>query len=67
MIEADTRKLATVEAFDRQFTMTPPPEQGGAAPEGAPRPRGTLRDFFEQRRAFLLNHPKIKALDETPG
>jgi spore coat protein CotH len=55
-IELDTKKLASYEAFLRQIERSPAPK------DGEQRRGGTLRDFVEERRAFLLNHPKIKAL-----
>src|SRR5690606_20052248 len=53
VVETDTRKLASLEAFDRSTADAP---ADGAA--GGPRPG--LRSFADQRRKFLLSHPAIK-------
>lgn len=60
-VERDTKKLSSTEAFDRQLEASPKapePDEG----RQQPRRRGTLRDFADQRRAFLLSHPAIQAL-----
>ena len=46
-VHEDTRKLATSEAFD-----------AATSAEGGP---GSLRDFLERRRAFLLEYDPAKA------
>ena len=56
-VEADTRKLDTFEAFKQGVS-----EEAPAA--GAPGRRMSLKQFAEQRRKFLLEHPAIKALPE---
>jgi hypothetical protein len=65
-VEADTRKLATFEAFKRATAEAP-------AADGPPQGRGpglSLRAFAEQRRKYLLEHPEVKkaaqAKTETP-
>lgn len=60
-VERDTKKLSSTEAFERQLEASPKapePDEG----RQQQRRRGTLRDFAEQRRAFLLGHPAIQAL-----
>ena len=59
-IEADTKKLSSYAAFQQTVS-------GVAAPEGEQRgrPHMGLKQFADQRRAFLLNHPEIKALETT--
>jgi hypothetical protein len=56
-VEADTRKLTALAAF-RQATSDAPGT--GAAPVRGRRGL-SLRDFAEQRRRYLLDHPAIKA------
>jgi hypothetical protein len=52
-VTADTRKLESTEAFNNGL-------EGGA---GVPnRGRLSLKDFADQRRAYLLNHEEIKKL-----
>jgi spore coat protein CotH len=60
---ADTRKLSSTEAF---FTAATNPAT--AAPQNfrGP-PQISLRSFAEQRRAFLLNHPEVKAAGGGAG
>ena len=59
-IEADTKKLTSYAAFQQTVsgTASPTGEQRG-------RPHMGLKQFADQRRAFLLNHPEIKALGAT--
>ena len=59
-VEADTKKLSSYAAFQQTVS-------GVAAPEGEQRgrPHMGLKQFADQRRAFLLNHPEIKALGAT--
>ena len=59
-IEADTKKLTSYAAFQQTVS-------GAAAPttEQRGRPHMGLKQFADQRRAFLLNHPEIKALGGT--
>jgi hypothetical protein len=65
-VKADTRKLFSTEAFLRSL------EGGGGGPEasgsepapprfGPGREKIPLREFAEKRRAYLLNHPEVKA------
>jgi len=56
-IEADTRKLTSYREFKESL---------GRGEEAAPgeRRRPNLRQFAEQRRAYLLNHPEIKGLEQ---
>lgn len=65
-VKADTRKLFSTEAFLRSL------EGGGGAAEasdpetgpsrfGPGREKISLREFAEKRRAYLLNHPEVKA------
>lgn len=67
-VRADTRKLFSTAAFLRSLEggRTPPDSadaQGtGERPRLGPgREKIPLREFAEQRRAFLLNHPEVKA------
>lgn len=55
-IKADTKKLASYEAFQRAVASEPQVDEAGG------RPQMSLRTFADQRRKFLLNHPEIKAL-----
>mgnify|MGYP002050474912 FL=1 len=50
-----TRKLYATEKFDTEVFSD---GEGELSPE-------TIKGFFKQRRAFLLAHPDIKALDDT--
>lgn len=51
-VESDTRKLASTEAFLNATGESPTPNPG------------SLQEFAEQRSAFLLEYPAIKALTE---
>ncbi len=59
-IEADTKKLSSYAAFQQTVSGTAAP-----AAEQRGRPHMGLKQFADQRRAFLLNHPEIKALGAT--
>ena len=50
-----TRKLYATEKFDTEVFGD---GEGELSPE-------TIKGFIQQRRAFLLAHPDIKALDDT--
>ena len=52
---AGTRKLYATEKFDTEVFGD---GEGELSPE-------TIKGFVKQRRAFLLAHPDIKALDGT--
>lgn len=54
-VELDTRKLTSLDQFRRTTADTP----GGGGAFGR---SGTLRDFADQRRAYLLKHPEIVKL-----
>ena len=56
-VKADTRKLDSTEAFFTSATNV-----AAATPQAfrGP-PQISLKSFAEQRRAFLLNHPEVKA------
>jgi hypothetical protein len=56
-VKADTRKLASFEAFEQSLTAETP----ATAPRGPAR-EISLKSFADQRRAYLLNYPEIKAL-----
>jgi spore coat protein CotH len=56
-VKADTRKLSSFDAFQKSVSGD---AQAGAA--RGPERGGSLKSFAEQRRAYLLNHPQIKAL-----
>lgn len=53
-VKADTRKLSSTESFQQSI-------EGGSA--------GTmsLKSFADERRAYLLNHPEVKALPNSAG
>ena len=55
-VRADTRKLATTEAFEAGFAAEAP-AGGDRGPQ-----RLSLKSFAEQRRAYLLSHPEIQKL-----
>jgi len=55
-VKADTRKLGSTEAFTRAVTENMP-RQGFGPFSGAPM---GLKNFVEQRREYLLNHPGVK-------
>ncbi len=67
-VAADTRKLSTTQAFRDSLEGAAGAPEAAAAVEG-PGPRGpgggratiSLKAFAEQRRAYLLSHPAIKA------
>jgi hypothetical protein len=59
-VEADTHKLESLEAFKRSTAAEP----ANAAP-GEGRPRPSLKEFAEQRRKFLLNHPEVKKVESA--
>jgi spore coat protein CotH len=53
-VEADTRKIDSLDDFERLTSDTAPAAVAG-------RGRGmNLRAFADQRRAYLLNHPEVK-------
>jgi hypothetical protein len=54
-VAADTRKLSSLDAFHKAVSPDEKPEQ--SAERG--RPQLSIRQFAEQRRKFLLNHPAI--------
>ena len=56
-VEADTRKLDSLADFRRMTADEPV----AAAPPGGRGPALSVRAFADQRRAYLLNHPEIKA------
>lgn len=66
-VEADTRRLSTFQAFQSGLGILPADAQ---PPQPQPQPGGPgfgpgggrvgLKQFIEQRRAFLLNHPEVK-------
>ena len=60
-LAADTRKLSSLVEFQR--TVSPEEPQ---ATEGRPG-RLTLKQFADQRRKFLLEHPAIKELSAAPA
>jgi len=60
-IQADTRKLSSLEAFDLATADTPP-EDGGQ-----PRRARSLRSFVDERRTFLLGSPDIKTPPQDPA
>lgn len=65
-VEADTKKLTSYDAFvtavgsESTPALNETPAAGGPGPFGRGN-RMSLRQFADQRRAFLLNHAEIKA------
>jgi hypothetical protein len=59
-VEADTRKLTDLEAFQAATSDSP---AAVAAPAQGRRPSMSLRAFAEARRKYLLEYPEIKKLD----
>ena len=55
-VKADKRKLYSVEAFLKSVTDDTQAEGGF----GGGRPTISLKNFVQQRRTFLLNHPEVK-------
>ena len=53
-VEADTRKLTSLAAFQKAVAETP---EEPAAP-GGPRPGMSLRTFADERRKYLLELPR---------
>lgn len=64
-VRADTKKLSSFAAFERATSDLPASPQPVASDDPGPR-RGqraaSLKEFIEQRRAYLLGHEAIKAL-----
>lgn len=58
-VKIDTRKLSSTEAFERSIG-----NGGGTAAVGGRDSTMTLKQFIEERRRFLLNHPEIKKPEE---
>jgi hypothetical protein len=56
-VEADTRKLTSLEAFRAATAESPALPEGG---EGRRFPQESLREFADRRRAYLLAHPALK-------
>ncbi len=52
-VKTDTHKHYSTEEFTTSIY---------GKDDGSPPPASTLKGFCEQRRAYLLNHPAIKAL-----
>ena len=60
-VRLDSRKLATTASFEKSL-------EGASEEAAGDRPRQreiSLKSFADQRRAYLLNHPDIKALGPT--
>ena len=66
-VKADTRKLFSTEAFLRSLEGGGGDGPAATGPESGPprfgpgRDKISLREFAEKRRAYLLNHPEVKA------
>jgi hypothetical protein len=56
-VKRDSRKLDSFEAFENSLSGDGEVE----SPDGRDG-RISLKDFADQRRAYLLNHPEIKRL-----
>lgn len=54
-VAKDTRKLSSLDAFRRATSDEPGKAGVGGGPGGI-----SLRDFADQRRRYLLNHPALK-------
>jgi len=61
-VAADTRKLSSLAAFQQAVASEPPETNPAPGAPGPGRRVTNLRQFAEQRRKFLLNHPAIQAL-----
>jgi hypothetical protein len=63
-VEADTRKLSTIGAFESGVAGDTPVESepAGFGP-GPRRPPISLKKFAEERREYLLNHSEIRKLE----
>ena len=65
-VQADTRKLDTTEAFLKSLDGTLPSgtsasQTGGEGSSWPGREKINLKAFADQRRAYLLSHPQVKA------
>ncbi len=65
-VEADTRKLTSLDAFlaavSSESALAPGgPSASGGQPQFGRGARMSLRQFADQRREFLLNHAEVKA------
>ncbi len=69
-VKADTRKLYSTEAFLRSLeggsvadaSASDAPPRRGFGPGGGGGDKISLREFAQRRRAYLLDHPAIRAL-----
>lgn len=59
-VKADTRKLSSDEAFEKSL-MQDSEQEGFRGRETAL----SLKNFADQRRAYLLNHPEIQKLGDA--
>ncbi|MGE3818091.1 MAG: CotH kinase family protein [Isosphaeraceae bacterium] len=65
-VEADTRKLTSLAAFQSALAEAPPAvDVAKNSVPGPGRRTANLKEFVEGRRRFLLNHPEIKKLSPT--
>ena len=75
-LEADTKKLSSFAAFETAVSATTPAAPAGDQPAAGPGPGGpggpfgggprmSLKQFADQRRAFLLDHAEIKSAPRT--
>ena len=65
-VEADTKKLTSIDAFvaavsNESSPLAENPPAGGGQPQFGRGARMSLRQFADQRRAFLLNHADVKS------
>lgn len=58
----DTKKLSSMEEFERALSEASPGTPAEPAAGPVRRPTLSLKQFADERRAFLLEHPAIKAL-----
>ena len=64
VVASDTRKLSSLEGFERAFSTEPAPE--GTGPNSQPRGK-SLHDFVAQRRRFLLNYREAETPSPQPN
>ena len=67
VVEADTRKLSSLESFQKAVSSNPPKANEAEARPGRGRPEPSLRAFAESRRNYLLNHQEVKKAVSEPA
>ncbi len=66
VLEADTRKLSSLESFQKAVSSEPPKANDAAAGPGRGRREPSLRAFAESRRRYLLSLPEVKKAAAEP-